>query len=188
MAEELENGQEETKKPKQKKKGKKGLIIALAVLVPLLGAGGVLGAAYAGVLKIPGLKLPGIKTKSVAANYTDSDDKATELAKKEEESKPIEVEVTAEPEIEPQIIKEPEPVVDPELGAKKLAAIWNSMNAVDIVRISANYKDPEFARVLSKMESEKVAKVLAEIKDPKRAASISQEIESLASIIPTTET
>ncbi|ARU40252.1 hypothetical protein CCB80_03500 [Armatimonadetes bacterium Uphvl-Ar1] len=178
MSEELESVEEQSPKP-QKKKGKKGLIITIAVLVPLLAIGGTLGAAYAGLLKIPGLKLPGMKTQSVAKNYTESEDEPTKLAK---ETKPTPPKIKIEAEPEPPAIKEPE--TDPELGAKKLAGIWNNMDAEDIVRISAAYRDEELARVLIKMEAEKVAEILPIIKDPKRAAKLSQLIESQASIIP----
>jgi cell division septation protein DedD len=188
-----EEVQEEPKPKKPKGKSKKGLIIAL--VVPLLIVGGGLGAAYAGVVKIPGLKLPGMKTKTVASNYTDKDDKAadlytdkddkaTELAKADVK----EPEVTIEPDPKPLVTKEPEPITDPELGAKKLAGIWNNLEPSDIVRISAAYKDPELALVLSKMDAEKVAAVLSEITDSKRAAKLSQEIQNLASIIPEQKT
>lgn len=163
---------------KTKPKGKKGLVIALAVALPLLIAGGVVGAAYAGVVKIPGLKLPGMKAASTAAaNYTDKEDKKPE-------AKPVEPQATIEPEPKAELAPTPKPEADPELGAKKLAGIWNNLNAPDIVRIAATYEDANFARVLSKMDSEKVAKVLAEIKDSKKAAAISRLIESQASAIP----
>lgn len=189
MSEEIENIQEEAEQPKPKKpkgKSKKGLIIVLAVVLPLLIGGGVIGAAFAGMIKIPGLKLPGMKTKTAATNYTDKDDKPSEIGKTEPEAT-IEPDAQ-EPEKEKLITKEPEPETNPELGAKKLAGIWNNLEPADIVRISATYKDPDLALVLSKMDAEKVAAVLSEIKDNKRAAKISQEIQNLASIIPEQQT
>ncbi len=190
MAKEPEQIDEElTPKPKKAKgKSKKGLIIVLAVVVPLLLVGGTAGAAFAGIIKIPGLKIPGAKAKSVA-NYTDKDDNPSELAKNEKKEPEASIEPEKEstaPEV--KIVKEPEPVLDPEVGAKKLAGIWNNLEPADIVRISAAYKNPELALVLSKMDAEKVAGVLSEIKDAKRAAALSQEIQHLASIIPETKT
>lgn len=176
MAQESEQGM--TSKPKSKK----GLIIALAVLVPLLLAGGVLGAAFAGLVTIPGLKLPGKNPANTAAgNYLDKDDKAPPAPS---------TEVAAEIKPEPKPEEEPatqEPQTDPELGAKKLAGIWNNLDAPDIVRIASTYEDVDFARVLSKMDGEKVAKVLANIKDAKKAARLSRLIESQASVIPETQ-
>ncbi|MFM9872800.1 MAG: hypothetical protein ACKVQS_04960 [Fimbriimonadaceae bacterium] len=185
MAEDQDNVQENQEEPKPKKSGgksKKGLIIILAVVLPLILIGGAVGAAYAGLLKIPGLKLPGMKAKTVASNYTDKDDKPSKIDKTQPDAT-IEPD-TPEPEQQKLVTKEPEPVTDPELGAKKLAGIWNNLEPSDIVRISSTYKDPDFALVLSKMDAEKVAAVLSAITDNKRAARLSQEIQNLASIIP----
>jgi|GEM_PF-832509 len=193
MAKEIDESNEDTQgesKPKKPKgKSKKGLIIVLAVVLPLLIVGGAVGAAYAGLIKIPGLSLPGMKTKTVAANYTDKDDEAAKLAEKAKNEPEASIEPD-DPTNEPKVLitKEPEPVTDPELGAKKLAGIWNNLEPTEIVRISAPYKTPELALVLSKMDAEKVAAVLTEITDTKRAAALSQEIQNIASIIPDSQT
>lgn len=193
MAKEIDESNEDTqgesKPTRPKGKSKKGLIIVLAVVLPLLIVGGAVGAAYAGLIKIPGLSLPGMKSKTVAANYTDKDDEAAKLAEKDKNEPESSIEPD-EPTNEPKVLitKEPEPVTDPELGAKKLAGIWNNLEPTEIVRISAPYKTPELALVLSKMDAEKVAAVLTEITDTKRAATLSQEIQNIASIIPDPQT
>lgn len=176
MSEESSEINEQPVAKKPKKKGK-GLIIALVLVLPILIGGGALAAAKMGVIKIPGLT-PAQKVAKAGDAYGDKDSK-------------VELDVKIEPDEEVEetpkklVAEEPKkPETDPEAGAKKLAGIWNNMEAAQIVTISASYKDEELAFVLSKMEPEVVAEVLVAMPDPKRAAKLSQQIQELASIVP----
>jgi hypothetical protein len=165
--------------PKKKKKGK-GLLIA--ILVTLLILGGTVGAIFTGLIKIPGLKVPGLKAKSVTNSYTDSDNKPLKVETKE--PKKPQVKITPDPTPLPT---KAEPETDPKLGDKKLAGIWNNMETSAIIKIAANYKDAELAAVLSNMDAEKVGEILADLPDAKRAARISQQIQAIASVIQDSE-
>jgi len=178
MADEVSEINEEPIPKKGKKKGK-GLVIVLGLLLPILIGGGALVAAKMGVIKIPGLT-PAKAVAKAADAYGDKDS-AVEL----DVQTPTEEEIVEEePPKKLQAVKPPEPKTDPEIGAKKLAGIWNNMEPTQIVTIAATYQDEEFALVLSKMEPEVVAEVLVAMPDPKRAAKLSQQIQKLASIVP----
>jgi len=177
MADEVSEINEEPTPKKAKKKGK-GLVIVLGLLLPILIGGGALVAAKMGVIKIPGLT-PAKAVAKAADAYGDKDSKIALDVKT-----PTEEEIVEEPPKKLEAVKPPEPKTDPEIGAKKLAGIWNNMEPAQIVTIAATYKDEEFALVLSKMEPEVVAEVLVAMPDPKRAAKLSQQIQSIASVIP----
>lgn len=182
MADDTNEVVEESAPKRGKKKGK-GLVIALVLILPILIGGGALAAAKMGVIKIPGLT-PAKAVAKAADAYGDKDSKI-DL----EVQTPTEEEVTEEePPKKMEAVKPPEPKTDPEIGAKKLAGIWNNMEPSQIVTIAATYKDEEFAFVLSKMEPEIVAEVLAAMPDPKRAAKLSQQIQNIASVIPEPQT
>lgn len=181
---------------KPKKKGKKGLIIGLAVGFVLLSAGGVVGAAFMGLINIPGLT----PKKQTASLYGEGDDlygEGTELATNtedpgadslEERTEEIKPEEIDEPEIKVTTPPEPEePETDPEVGAKKLAKVWNEIKPDKLAPIVAEYKEEDLARVLTKMDASKVAKLMAEL-DPKLAARVSKEMEAQGSVLepPTT--
>lgn len=155
---------------------------AVVILVPVLLIGGVAGAAFMGVIKIPGITP---KAKLAANLYGEGTDLYTPDAelKIETEAEPIEPTpppVAKKPE---EVPEEPEPVLDPELGAKKLAKVWNALPTEDLQAVTATFKDDELALVLSKMEVEKVAALMSEM-DPKRGASISRQLARIASVVP----
>lgn len=153
---------------------KKVLIIVLPLL--LIG-GGVVGAGLMGVIKIPGLTLakkPTTLYGEAAKLYGEPKD---EVAQAEPEATPKK----PKREDKPKTVAEQQ--IDPEVGAKKLAGVWNIMSPEQLAPIASSYQDNELARVLSQMETEQVARLLA-LMDPKRAAKLSQELERLGSILP----
>lgn len=157
---------------------------AIVILVPVLLIGGVGGAAFMGVIKIPGIT-PKAK---LAANlygegtdlYAPDADTEVKIDATVEPSEPAAPPVAKKPEEVPEV---PEPVLDPELGAKKLAKVWNALSTEDLMAVSATFKDDELALVLSKMEVEKVAALVGEM-DPKRGASVSRQLARIASVVP----
>ncbi len=170
----------------EKKKGKKGLVIALAVLLPLLIVGGVVGAAFAGLIKIPGIT-PKKAAMYGEANYLlDKDDAPKPTPAPEEEPKPETKEEKEPPKPKVQVTSE-DPVMDEEQGAKKLAAIWNNMEAAQVLRLAAETNDNDLARIMAKMDAELVAEVLGTMPDARRAARLSLAIEKIHAIIPKPE-
>ncbi len=158
--------------PSAKPKKMRKLLPVILIAAILLIAGAVLGLGRAGIIKIPGLT-PAKKAAQAAELYAEKSDPKIPAEPEEEEQieEPGAVNLPpAEPEIEP----------DRDAGAKKIAGIWNNMEAADIVAMGAAYEPQDFARVLSKMDPEKVAEVLSAIPDKKRAARISLAIEEIA--------
>lgn len=170
---------------KPKKKRKLGKFFLFTFLLGLIGGGVYVGLVQAGKVKNPAVK-------SMIANLTKPKPKtpAEQLA----QQKPAEaVSEPAAPE-EPKVEEEqappkkkpkpvPQPTIDPEVGAKKIALVWDTMEPDAVVKVAKTYKDAEFARVLSQMETEKVGAILAAL-DPKRAAKVSRQIEQMGSVIP----
>lgn len=77
-------------------------------------------------------------------------------------------------------------VIDPDKGARSLAKVWERMPSDRLALVVATYQDPALARVLSRMDPKKAAGVLA-LLPPGRAARLSQQMEALASRVPTEE-
>jgi hypothetical protein len=149
---------------------KKPLIIVAAV-VPILLGGGVVGAAMAGVINIPGLTP---KKAKPAALYG-------------EPTLP-----TVPPKDVKPAPKRPSPTVkvdavakDAVKGAKKLASLWNNLPVEKLVELAAAYSDDELARVVLVMDPEKASELLAGL-EAKRAAALSKQVQDKASIVPAT--
>ncbi|MDI9641604.1 hypothetical protein QPK87_17460 [Kamptonema cortianum] len=165
-----------------------GKALIIGIVVPLVIVGAVGGLAFAGVIKIPGLNIGPKATAKAAENYGEKDDKLDVKTPKDSEVEKEESPASTPPEAEETSVATPtEPKTDPEEGAKKLAGIWNNMEAANLLAIAKNYKDEELALVLSKMEAEKVAEILgamAKGSDAKRAALLSRKMEELGSVLP----
>lgn len=145
------------------KKGKLLLIVLPIIALLLIGGGGA-GFAY--------FKKLGPFAKKVTA-------------KAEEKPKSASKAPLVPPAAEPTAVVRtlpPTTKMDPEEGAAKLAKLWNEIEAPQLLAISKDWKDPELARVASKMDPAKVAEVLAAM-PPKRASSLSREMQRLASVV-----
>lgn len=149
-------------------KGKKKGPLIVMIVAPLVLGGGVVGAALTGAVNIPGLTP---KKGKPPAGYGEKKDE-----------KPVAKKPAAPPEEEPAKPAK-EPTTDPELGAKKLAQLWNNVETTKLVAIAKGYRDDDLAPILVKMDPEKVAEVLAAI-EPARATKLSQQIQSEASVPP----
>ena len=163
----------EEQKSEPKKKGK-GLKIVLFVVLPLLlVAGGVVGCAFMGIVNIPGLT-PRKKAKAVATNAALYADTKAPVEKK--------------PETKPKVAKKPPvkaveeaPKPDMDLGAKRIAKVWNEMEVKKLSKIIADWKDEDVARAFSKMDTGKAAEVLADIPAP-RASKICELMQLQAAL------
>lgn len=145
-------------------------------LVPVLVIGGILGAGMAGVVDIPGVTPK--KSKPKAADTEPAPDEATpadETAQAPQEPEPEPEPETAAPE---QVATAP--TTDPVLGEKKIAALWTEIDTAQLVKIIADWKDPELATILRRMDPSKTAELLSAI-DQKRASALSREIQKQSS-------
>lgn len=152
-----------------KKKGKKGLIIGLVLLVIVIAAGAVVGLAFAGKINIPGLTPKKKPIPPAAATKADTKPKTTPPPKKPD----------------PPVDDTPAPttkVVD-KVGAQKLAEVWNEMPTDKLEKVVDKWKPDDLAVVLNEMDSEKAAALLAVLK-PDKASKVSQELRQVASQVP----
>ena len=155
-------------------------LLILIIPVVLLATGVAL--ALMGIIKIPGLTPKG---KARAASlYTESKDPKVEEAKT-----PPATAATTPKKVDPAKkppAQKPQTALatnQPEAGQKKLAKLWNELEAKSLKDVTKDWKDQDLAPVLLKMDSGKVAEYLALI-DPKRASSLSKELQKQASVIP----
>lgn len=153
---------------------KKVIIILFPIL--LLGAGA--GLALTGIINIPGIS-PKAKAKATQL-YTEAKD--TKVAEKKPEKLPVvapKKENPKPPKVDASVLVENKP----EVGQKKLAKLWNEIEAPALISMVKDWKDDEVAGIFMKMDSAKVAEVLSAL-EPKRASAISRQLQKLASIVP----
>lgn len=151
---------------------KKLIFIGLPVVI--LGVG--VGLVLTGVVKIPGINT---KKATAKANqlYTEGKDPA-KVVKKEEPPKAPPKKETPPPKVDAEVLVEKKP----ELGEKKLAKLWNEIEAPVLKDIVKDWKDAELASILVRMDSAKVAELLGSL-EPKRASQISRELQKQASVV-----
>lgn len=154
----------------------KGAMIAIP-LVLVLGLGGVGGAAYMGLVKIPGITP---KSKMGKPNlYGEAGKK--DVAQAKPKPKPA-----APPAAPPPRKPKPTHTVEPEKGAEAVAELWNGISTEKLAPIVRDWEDPELATVLSKMDSKKAAALLSSL-EPERASRLSQQISDQAAKVPIVE-
>jgi len=161
---------------------------ALMFVVPVLLIGGVVVAAFMGVIKIPGITPK--KGAATAAYATDHDDKPVAGTTKPTPaaSKPAKTEAPAKSP--PKTVKK-----DPDQGADALATVWNEIDTPELIAMSRTWKDQDLVRVLTHMDNDKVAKFIDELAkgdddtklkpDPERASKLSKALQDLGSIVKT---
>ena len=146
----------------------------LMILIPLLLIGGGVAAFFLGL--IPGTKK---KPAPVAALPAGAD--------KKDPTKAID---KPKGELAPSLAKPvkatPKDSIDAQKGAERLADLWNQMDTETLVKIIADWKDPDLVKVLSTMDDGKVAELMTAIaKDkPARASKLSKQLQQLASVVP----
>lgn len=153
---------------------KKVIIILIPII--LLGAGA--GLALTGVINIPGIS-PKAKAKA-AQLYGEAKDPV--VAEKKTETPPVvppKKETPKPPKAEASLLVENKP----EVGQKKLAKLWNEIEAPALISMVKDWKDNEVAGIFMKMDPAKVAEILGSL-EPKRASAISRELQKQASIVP----
>ncbi|HJP82939.1 MAG TPA: hypothetical protein VJ835_05485 [Fimbriimonadaceae bacterium] len=139
----------------------------LLTLIPVILAG-----VGVGIFLMTSAKTPSKKQEA----------KASDLYKEKKDEAPI---VAAKPKT-PAI---PPPTSttlltdSPEKGERKLAKLWNELEAPSLVAITKDWKDTDIAAILNRMDAAKVAEFLS-IADPKKASSISRELQKIASKVP----
>jgi hypothetical protein len=175
-------GQEPGQAPVPKKKGILLPILAGVVLLGLLGGGGFLVAT--GRVKLPtagGPAQPSAKPKAVANKEATS-------------QSPPAAKTPARPRTQARRQATPPPVRPPQakakqdvaLGAKKIAKVWERIEAARLAEMVKDYKEPELAQIVVRMDPRKAADLLS-VLEPPRAAKVSREMQRLASIVPPTE-
>lgn len=150
---------------------------ALLIIVPILLIGGVFGAAFMGVINIPG-----VTPEKAAGKGEDMYGEGEEMYGEGLEDPADLVVEEVETVEEPEPVEEAGPVIDPELGAQQLAKYWDEIDSNKLVLIMEGYEDIELALVLFYMKRENVAELL-ELVLPERAAILSKEIQKLASVV-----
>ena len=142
----------------------------LVILVPIVLAGVGFGLGKAGIIHIPGLS-PEKKAAKAAAAYLETKD-SPPIAKKQDRK-----------ESAPPVPKTVAVTIDPVLGRKKLAKLWNGIDTSKLLGITEKWKDDELAQVLAVMSPDKVAAFLSEQKS-ERASSLSRQIQAIGSRKP----
>lgn len=141
----------------------------LMIVVPLLLVGGVVvGAAMMGMIEIPGLS-PAKKKKAAVAVYTEAP-----------ETKPLAKKDPPKPETPPA---EPAPELDMDKGRKKLAKLWNELDAATILAIAADWKEDELAQQIRYLDPAKASELLGAMK-PVQASKISKLLQKLHAEVP----
>lgn len=154
--------------------------LTLIVVVALVG-GLVVGAAMTGMVNIPGLT-PAKKKAGAEAQYASDKDPKTDKTAAKKDAKPEKAKPIAPPP--KAAVKTLAPKTDPEIGYKKVAKLWNAMDAQKIKeQIGKGWKDAELARIFLKMDNDKVAEVLASL-EPARATGLLKAIQAEASKAP----
>jgi hypothetical protein len=145
-----------------KKKGKKGLIIGLVLLIVFIAVGAVFGLAMAGKINIPGIS-PKKKVTPPADNKSKTKPKLP--------TKPKEPVVADETPVVKTFDKQ---------GAQKLAEVWNEIPTEKLVKVIDKWTPNDLALVMNEMDSTKAADVLGTL-EPKRASQVSLELKRIAS-------
>lgn len=175
---------EKDAKPKPKRR-----LLLLIPIVLLVAVGVVAGLHFTGRITLPFLAKakPGSKAsrgKAVVANV------------KKAPSKPAPKPVTPPPVVKPPVVTPPSvtvatkkvvPTVDADKGARKLAQLWEGMEAEALTKVIANWRDADLAKVMAKMDADKVAEVLTGM-PPAKASTLSRAIQREASRLPVEKT
>jgi outer membrane biosynthesis protein TonB len=148
---------------------KKVLLITVP-LVLLIGTGA--GLVFMGVIKVPFLAKKKTEKPAVA--------KKADKPKPKETPKPPPAKKPA-----PQVTvkAKPVPTSDPDKGVKKVASLWNEMEVEKLQALTADWSEPDLAKVLAKMDVSKVAELLA-VLPPTRASALTRAIQTEAARLP----
>jgi hypothetical protein len=157
----------------------------LFIVVPILLIGGTVGAAFMGVINVPGVT-PAKKAEAKAK--PNAEPEQTAEGSESEPSEPTDVDQAPIETDEPSLTedKPATPQSDPVQGAKALAKYWDAIETNRLLPITDTYSEPDLARILIHMQKSKVAEILGAV-TPDRAAKLSRELQKLASVVPEQE-
>ncbi len=158
---------------------KTGLIIGVVVGLLVLGGGGFVGAAYMGVVKVPGITP---KNKLIAANKLYGE-KGAGAAKPGAKPEPKKVAKLTPPPKPKPVAPKPTHTIEPEMGAQRVADVWSGMESDALVAIVADWRDNDLARVLALMDDQKTGELLAKL-EPKRASRLTKALQAESSRVP----
>lgn len=158
----------------------------LFIIVPILLIGGTLGAAFIGVVNIPGVTPKKAEAKKQEPAQENLPTEETEPTDQSGEGAAIEDPGLASQSGPAQPLQEQpqQQVTDPAQGAKALAKIWDEIETSKLLPITDTFKESDLAQVLFYMKKDKVANVLGAV-DADRAAKLSRELQRLASVVVT---
>jgi hypothetical protein len=152
----------------------------LLIILPILIIGGTVGAAYMGVINVPGVT----PTKIEAATTAEAQPTEEEATQEQSTSETTEdFQSTAPPNPNSQTPELPNSqTAEPNAaqGAKSLAKYWDEISVPKLVPITETYGEKDLAQVLFFMQRSKVAELLSSV-SADRAAKLSRELQQLAS-------
>lgn len=141
------------------------LLILIPSIILILG-GGVGGAIYFGVIKIPGL--------AIGTQPVKKEDKKEAIVKKSPPPAAAPLKTPA-----PKVEKAIPPKPDPAKGYVKLATVWEGMEPEKLKEVVATWRDDDLAAVLNKMDEDKVSALLA-LMDPKKSSTVMKAMQTKA--------
>ena len=147
-----------------KKKGGKGLIIGIALVLVIVGA--VFGLAMVGMINIPG-----VTQKKKATPVAVAKPKPSTPIDAQKDKKLKEAPTSAVKTLSPAEVKQ---------GAAKLAEVWNEMPTNKLAKVIEKWKAEDLALILTEMDPTKVADILGGMK-PEVASKVSLELKKIAS-------
>ena len=172
----------------------------LIVLAPILFFGFLMAT---GKMAIPGSHAPKppaakVNGKDKAGNPAADASSADPAAKASDKPAGEVTPTTEQPKADPVVAKAehakpaektplpPKATVDQAKGDKRLAKLWNEMDASTLAKLVEKWKDDELARVLAVMDNAKVVELLTHISgtNPERASNLSRQLQKLASVVP----
>ncbi|HTQ09525.1 MAG TPA: hypothetical protein VMI31_05585 [Fimbriimonadaceae bacterium] len=162
---------------------------ALIFVVPVLIIAAVLGLAFTGKIKIPGITPPG---KAASAMYGSGHDDKTDVKTSKPAAAPAKPKAAVADSLPPKATPKTTRR-DPDQGAVALAIVWNEIGTDELIAISKDWKDQDLVRVLGHMDNDKVAKFIDELAkgdddgkikaDPLRASKLSKALQDQGSVV-----
>ena len=152
----------------------------LLIILPILLIGGTIGAAYMGVINVPGVT----PTKAKAANPEEAqpgEEEATQEQSTSETTEDFQAASPSSPNSQTaELPNSQTSMPDAAQGAKALAKYWDEISIQKLIPITDAYGEKDLAQVLFFMQRTKVAELLSSV-TAERAAKLSRELQHLAS-------
>jgi len=152
----------------------------LLIILPILLIGGTVGAAYMGVINVPGVT-PTKTDATITEEAQPTEEEAAPEQSTSETTEDFQSTASTNPNQPEQIRTNPNNA-EPNIaqGAKALAKYWDEISVQRLIPITDAYGDKDLAHVLFFMQRTKVAELLSSV-SADRAAKLSRELQQLAS-------